>query len=229
MLFGNIETVLLDGNYDGIALSHSRNGTGTCAASWQTPHRAAVNPAESCDGKQNTADCKTPSYRSQHGPTRMTRCREHRREKDQIGTGLSCPYQIDPLMRRTRYWSNSTPSATPARAQMQPRAEHACQTPIACDHKNRAPRAAECRQFPAERRPVRVRIVAEHHAAQSPRQARHHRPRVRKALRFGEQPQWGQDAPSACRRFPTPRLDRARPCDKPEIHDQCPASLVDRE
>jgi hypothetical protein len=91
---------------------------------------------------------------------------------------MSCPHQIDPIMGRTRYWPDGMSPATAAGTQMQPRAQHACQAPIACDDKNGVPRAAERRQFPPKRRTMRIRIVAEHHAAQSPWQARDDRPRI---------------------------------------------------
>lgn len=147
--------------------------------------------------------------------------REHRRQENEVGTGLLGPAQLGAVMGGAG--PHHRPGARPngirpsSRPKMDAGAERQGQPGVARDHQRQPPPPANPREVLAERPPVRFAVVAQHDAAQARRQKCHRGAGIGQTARIGEQPQH-RHAPLPRRAVPPPRLDGTGPGDKFPIH-----------
>jgi hypothetical protein len=166
---------------------------------------------QTCGARQ---DC--PPKRPKSGCVRMARRREGRREKSEVGARSPCVMQFAGRVSRTGH--PAPPDAgvpgPPPTPQMDACPERCRQMHIPRHHQGESPGPANASQIAAQCGAMRVTVMAQDHAGQSLWQPCDRRKRIRQPAIVGEQPQHRKRAPLV----PTPRLDGARPSDKPCIH-----------
>jgi hypothetical protein len=183
---------------------------------WQPPYRDLVDAAQRRDRQPRCTRQPRPTRRPETNGVRVARRRECRGQERDLRPRPPGTPQFRRSMRRTcQHASPCSCMPGPASAtQMRAGPERCRQTDVACHHQGEPSGPADACQCPPEFRAVRVAVVAQHDASKATRQPRDRRAWVGQSPFIGEQPQYGESA-SAAR---TPRLDCARPSDKPYVH-----------
>ena len=214
-------------------ITSGRDRRPDCAGAARPPRDAPGNPARHAAKRINLhAAARSPQTRQrscgirppdrpQCRRERMAGRREQRRQEHRIGPGPHRTQQADPVMRRAGHQPRrrQPASAPPAVPQMDPCPGRRRPSRVAGHDQHRPARPAHPCDPLHEHGTPRRGIMAEHHAAKPGRQLGDGRQRVRRPRPIGEHPQHRQPlAAPAAAPSQTPRLDLARPCDKPGIH-----------
>lgn len=191
---GICETLWRESNSAVAARLHQRaDRSGTAAiARRQGPHAISRDPSQGRNRQPGPPCQQSPAHNAQCRRAGMAVGRKSRGQKRQIRTNAGGAQKLRQVVRGTCCNAATIPRHRPPTApQMHPGPQRGRQPPIPRHHKGKPPAAADSGQVPAQPRPVRRAVMAQHHPAQPPRQPRHGRTRIGQPRRVGEQPQHG--------------------------------------